>query len=119
LALVKGYGLFIPLYDNDGRPVEPPTFQALQQQLLGQFGGLIFFPQPNEGFWTVAGVTYRDVIVIYRVLTSNAPEARRFFCALKEQLKETLQQGGILRDVAALLRDQDTIFLVLTNSAMP
>jgi len=50
---VKEYDLFIPLYVNDGRPVEPQQFQALQQQLLDQFGGLTFFPQPNEGFWTV------------------------------------------------------------------
>jgi hypothetical protein len=41
---VKEYDLFIPLYDNDGRPVDPQQFQALQQQLLDQFGGLTFFP---------------------------------------------------------------------------
>jgi len=54
---VKEYDLFIPLYYNDGRPIEPQKFQDLQQQLLDQFGGLTFFPQPNEGFWTMAGVT--------------------------------------------------------------
>ena len=70
--------------------------QALQQQLLGQFGGLTFFPQPNDGFWTVAGVTYRDAIVIYRVLMSDAQEARQFLSALKERLKEELQQEDIL-----------------------
>jgi hypothetical protein len=91
LALVKEYNLFVPLYDNDGRPVEARQFQALQQQLLDQFGSLTFFPQPNEGFWTVAGVTYRDAIVIYRVLTSDAPEARRFLSVLKERLKTELE----------------------------
>jgi hypothetical protein len=101
------------------KEVELQRFQTLQQQLLDQFGGLTFFPQPNEGFWTVAGITYRDAIVIYRVIASNAPEVRRFCCALKEQLKEALQQEGILRDVAAILRDQATIFLVLTDSGMP
>jgi hypothetical protein len=101
---VKEYDLFVPLYDNDGRPVEPQQFQALQQ-LLDQFGGLTFFPQSNEGFWTVAGVTYRDAIVIYRVLTSDAQEARQFLSALKERLKEQLQQEEILiveRDVEML-----------------
>jgi hypothetical protein len=105
LALGKEYDLFVPLYYNDGRPVEPQQFQALQQQLLDQFGGLTFFPQPNEGFWAVAGVTYRDAIVIYRVLTSDAQEARRFLSALKERLKEELQQEEILiveRDVETL-----------------
>jgi hypothetical protein len=93
---VKEYDLFIPLYYNDGRQVEPQKFQALQQQLFDRFGGLTFFPQPNEGFWTVAGITYRDAIVIYRVITSEAQEARRSLSTLKEQLKEALQQEEIL-----------------------
>jgi hypothetical protein len=76
--------------------VEPQKFQALQQQLLDQFGGLTFFPQPNAGFWTMAGITYRDEIVIYRVITSDEQEARRFLSALKERLKEAFQQEDIL-----------------------
>jgi hypothetical protein len=51
----------------------------------------------------VAGGTYRDAIVIYRVLMSDAQEARQFLSALKEPLKEQLQQEEILiveRDVA-------------------
>ena len=53
----------------------------------------------------VAGITYRDAIVIYRVITSEAQEARRFSSTLKEQLKEALQQEEILiveRDVETL-----------------
>lgn len=102
---MKEYDLFVPLYYNDGRPVEPQKFQTLQQLLLDQFGGLTFFPQPNEGLWTVAGITYRDAIVIYRVMTSDALPARRFLVALKERLKEALQQEEILiveRDVETL-----------------
>ena len=95
-ALVKEYDLFIPLYYNDGRPIEPQKFQDLQQQLLDQFGGLTFFPQPNEGFWTMAGVTYRDAIVIYRVITSDEQAARQLLSDLKERLKEELRQENIL-----------------------
>jgi hypothetical protein len=93
---VKGYDLFVPLYYNDGRSVEPQKFQVLQQRLLDQFGGLTFFPQPNAGFWTMAGITYRDEIVIYRIITSDEQEARRFLSALKERLKEEFQQEDIL-----------------------
>jgi len=96
LAVVKEYDLFIPLHYNDGRPIEPQQDQDMQQQLLDQFGGLTFFPQPNEGFWTMAGVTYRDEIVIYRVITSDEREARRFLSDLKEWLKEKLRQEEIL-----------------------
>ena len=53
----------------------------------------------------MAGITYRDEIVIYRVITSNEQEARRFFFELKERLKDALQQEDILivtRDVETL-----------------
>ena len=93
---MKEYDLFVPLYYNDGRSVEPQKFQVLQQQLLDRFGGFTFFPQPNAGFWTMAGITYRDEIVIYRVITSDEQEARRFLSALKERLKEEFQQEDIL-----------------------
>jgi hypothetical protein len=79
----------------------------LQQQLLDQFGGLTFFPQPNEGVWTVAGLTYRDAMVIYRMLTSDEQGARQFLSALKAQLKEEPQQEDSLiieRDVETLER---------------
>jgi hypothetical protein len=54
---VKEYDLFVPLYYNDGRPIEAEKFQQLHEALLGHFGGLTFFPQPNKGFWRMGGVT--------------------------------------------------------------
>jgi hypothetical protein len=93
---VKEYDLFLPLRYNDGSPVEPRRFQAVQRLLLEQFGGLTFFPQPNEGLWKIGTVTYRDEIVIYRVLSSNAPRARRFMRRLKEKLKRDFKQEEIL-----------------------
>lgn len=53
----------------------------------------------------MAGITYRDAIVIYRVITSDAQEARKFLSALKAWLKEAFQQEEILiveRDVETL-----------------
>lgn len=102
---MKEYDLFVPLYYNDGSPIEPARFQRIQRELLARFEGLTFFPQPNEGFWTMGGVTYRDEIVIYRVLTDKVRSARRFFRQFKEQLKRELRQEDVLiveRDVARL-----------------
>ena len=82
-APVKEYDIFVPLYFNDGSPVEAAAFQALQETLLGQFGGLTFFPQPNKGFWRMGEITYRDEIVIYRVIGPDAEESRRFLVAAK------------------------------------
>jgi len=102
---VKEYDLFVPLYYNDGSPVEAEKLFELKRRLLNQFDGLTFFPQANEGFWRAAGVTYRDEIVVFRILTADAPEARRFLSQLKQDLKKELNQEEVLiveRDVETL-----------------
>jgi hypothetical protein len=102
---VKEYDLFVPLYYNDGTPVEKRKLRQPQLRLLSKFGGLTFFPQPSQGFWTSEDVTYRDEIVIYRVLASQTRTARRFFRQLKEELKRELEQEETLiieRDVETL-----------------
>lgn len=102
---MKEYDIFVPLYFNDGSPVEAEKFQELQETLLGQFGGLTFFPQPNKGFWRMAEVTYRDEIVIYRVIGPDAKESREFLGKLKQRLKAEFEQEEILiveRDVRTL-----------------
>lgn len=93
---MKEYDLLVPLTHNDGRPIEAKVFVHLRERLLEEFGGLTFFPQSNEGYWTFGGVTYRDDIVIYRVITNKVRAARRFFSRLKIELKRELEQEEIL-----------------------
>lgn len=102
---MKEYDIFVPLHYNDGTPVEAVKFQRLQAELLERFEGLTFFPQPNAGFWRMGEVTYRDEIVIYRVLSRRTIAARRFLAQLKQRLKRELHQEEILiveRDVETL-----------------
>ena len=102
---MKEYDVFVPLYYNDGSPIESEKIFELKKRLLDQFDGLTFFPQPNEGFWRAAGVTYRDEIVVFRVLATDPAEARRFLAELKEELKRELKQEEVLiveRDVETL-----------------
>ncbi len=93
---MKEYDLFIPLYYNDGTPIEPARFQHLQSRLSEQFEGLTYFPQPNQGFWKFGNVTYRDEIVIYRVISEDPAGARGFLTNLKASLKRDFQQEEIL-----------------------
>jgi hypothetical protein len=93
---VKEYDIFIPLYYNDGSPIEVRKLQRLQARLLERFEGLTFFPQPNEGYWKLADVTYRDEIVVYRVLTNKTRSSRAFLSKLKADLKRELRQEEIL-----------------------
>lgn len=93
---MKEYDLYVPLNYNDGTPIEPRKLSRLRDALLEQFGGLTYFPQRNQGFWSCCGVSYRDEIVIYRVLTERVATARRFFRQLKNELKHDLDQVDIL-----------------------
>ena len=102
---MKEYDILVPLFYNDGTPVEETKLQDLQRRLIEQFEGLTFFPQPNQGFWKSAGVLYRDEIVVYRVISGNARTARRFLKMFKAELLRALEQEEILileRDVRTL-----------------
>jgi hypothetical protein len=102
---VKEFDIFIPLKHNDGTPIESRRFRDLKIRLLEYFNGLTFFPQANEGTWRMGDVTYEDEVVIYRVVASNARDARRFLRQLKEELKIALNQEEIFiveRDVDLL-----------------
>jgi hypothetical protein len=102
---VKEDDLYVPLTYNDGSPIEAKTIKRIGEGLLEQFGGVTFFPQPNEGLWRMGPVTFRDQIVIFRVLSANVRIARRFFKTLKQELKTELEQEEILvveREVEAL-----------------
>jgi hypothetical protein len=50
---VKEYDIYVPLTYNDGQPIERRKLVRLRERLLAQFGGLTFFPQHNDGFWTL------------------------------------------------------------------
>jgi hypothetical protein len=79
---VKEYDLFIPLFYNNGSPIEPDKFQDLQRRLLERFEGLTYFPQANHGFWKFGDITYRDEIVIYRIISQDAPASRQYLSDL-------------------------------------
>ena len=101
----KEYDLFVPLYYNDGSRIEPEQFEQIQRILLSQFEGLTFFPQPNQGFWKMGDVVYRDEIVIYRIVAQNTRAARKFLRRLKKKLERDLKQEKVLiieRDIETL-----------------
>jgi len=93
---VKEYDIFVPLYYNNGAPIESLKFQDLQEYLLRHFDGLTYFPQPNKGIWRMGNVMFHDDIVIYRVLTGSGKKAKRILLRLKERLRRSLQQEEIL-----------------------
>jgi hypothetical protein len=92
---VKEYELYVPLDYNDGSPIEKQKHERIAERILRQFGHMTYFDQPSQGQWTLGGVTYKDRIVIFRVVSDKVREARRFFRQLKEDLKKELRQEEI------------------------
>jgi hypothetical protein len=93
---VREYDIFVPLFYNNGIPVDARKFQSLQNWILKRFDGITAFPQPNKGTWKMGHVTYHDEIVIYRVFASRSKRVRSFFVKLKEKLKVAFRQEEIL-----------------------
>jgi hypothetical protein len=93
---VKEYDIFVRLFYNNGSPIDPSKYQELQGALLERFEGLTYFPQANQGFWKFGSITYRDEIVIYRVISQDSAGSREYLGKLKEHLKQEFQQLDIL-----------------------
>jgi hypothetical protein len=102
---MKEYDIYVPLSNNDGTPIDPQKLKGLKKRLVDHFGGLTHFQQENEGLWKMGAFTFRDKIVILRVLASDPLEAQTFFAELKREM----QQKWAQEDVLIVVRDVTTI----------
>ena len=99
------YELYLPLYYNDGRPIDPDKLKHLKRRLVDEFGGLTHFRQENEGLWKIGEHTFRDRIEIVRVLASDEDSAQKYFLQLKSDLVRDWNQQDFLivtRQVSAV-----------------
>jgi hypothetical protein len=102
---MKEYDIYVPLHNNDGTAIDPEKLTALKRRLVDHFGGLTHFPQENEGLWKVGNFTFRDRIVIVRVLSGDVLKSQMFFAQLKKELKQNWGQ----EDVLIVVRDVKTV----------
>jgi hypothetical protein len=93
---MREYELYIPLNDNEGRPIDADKLKRLKRRLVLEFGGLTYFPQENEGVWKVGAFTFRDKVVILRVLSNDVEKAKAFFAALKADIRREWEQADVL-----------------------
>jgi hypothetical protein len=91
---MKRFELLLPLTYNDGADVEGEKFDQTSNELCDRFGGTTQDTVRVAGIWKYAGVRYRDELVRIRIETVD-PDAREFFLAYKEVLKERFQQIDI------------------------
>jgi hypothetical protein len=93
---VKEYDVYLPLSYNDGTPVPAEKIRQIKKLLLDRFGGLTHFPQENEGLWKLGQVTFRDKIIVLRVLSDDEDGASKFFSSFRQQTQRELAQAELL-----------------------
>ena len=94
---MKEYDLYVPLHSNKGVPIPKVKLTNLKKRLIERFGGLTQFPQAHDGFWKIGAVTFRDRIIILRVLSTKDTNASdRFWSQVKRTLKKHWKQQDVL-----------------------
>lgn len=100
--------IYLPLDDNDGRPIAEARFVGLQQELLARFGGVTSTQRrfPLQGLWQSETRVYQDRVVVFTVMDFQATtllESLRYLERLKSRLKKKFHQLEILITVQELL----------------
>ncbi|MBI1915654.1 MAG: hypothetical protein HYS12_13120 [Planctomycetes bacterium] len=94
----RRYDLYLPLTDNDGRPIAEDVFKSVQRRLLTRFGGLTAQQRafPLEGIWQGSTRLYLDLVIIMTVLDFRRQGSTRFIAQLKQALLREFEQLEIL-----------------------
>jgi hypothetical protein len=89
------FEILLPLFYNDGRPVEPAKFLATDDELVKEFGATSTDRVVVRGQWMYQSTVYSDQLIRVRVDVEDAPgnwDAMRRF---KEVLKQRFDQMDI------------------------
>ncbi len=95
------FEVLLPLFYNDGSPVEGEKVDAALAEVLGRFTAYRYQPTaPFHGEWTdlqtaPQPTVYRDQLILLIVDTERTDECVEWFHAYKSRLAETFQQVEI------------------------
>jgi len=89
------FELLLPLYYNDGRPVEKEKFLQTDEELVAQFGATSTDSVIVSGRWMYQSTLYEDKLIRVRVDAEDLPENGEFFRSYKKTLKQRFEQEDI------------------------
>jgi len=89
------FEILLPLYYNDGRPVEPEQFLATDDELVGLFSATSTDTVTVRGHWKYQSTVFSDQLVRVRVDVEDAPENWESMRRVKESLKARFAQLDI------------------------
>ena len=85
----------ISLSYNDGTPVETKKINALKKHCRAPRRPDLLSPR-TEGLWKIGKATFRDEMVVCRILSEEVRESREYFLQLKEEIQRDFQQAEVL-----------------------
>lgn len=95
------YDLYFPVVGKNSTR----ELARLKEVLTDAFGGLTDFRHRSEGTWKMGGVTFRDEVILLRVLGDDRDRARKILQREAREIIAALEQEEILiveREVVAL-----------------
>jgi len=87
--------ILLPLYYNDGRPIEPGKFVETDDELVQKFGATSTDAIVVRGRWLYQGTIYHDQLVRVRLDVEDSEENWQAVRAQKEILKSRFEQLDI------------------------
>ena len=88
--------LFLPTFDNAGKPVPKAEFDRVRHELTTRFGGVTaFLRSPAIGLWADdSGEVRRDDLAIFEVMADSLD--RDWWRGYREQLERRFRQEEIV-----------------------
>jgi hypothetical protein len=94
----RRYDFYLPLTDNNGRPIADAAFDAVERRLVARFGGLTSQQRdfPLRGIWQGETRLYLDQVIIMTVLDFRHQGSTQFIARLKQDILRDFEQLEIL-----------------------
>lgn len=89
------FEILLPLFYNDGRPIEPEKFLATDDEVVQLFGASSTDHVTVHGKWKYLSTTYSDQLIRIRIDVDDTPENLKTMRDLKETLKTRFEQLDI------------------------
>jgi hypothetical protein len=89
------FEILLPLFYNDGRPVEPEKFIQTDDELVHRFGAVSTDSVTVRGLWMYQSTLYHDQLLRARVDVEDLAENWQALRELKETWKVRFEQLDI------------------------
>jgi hypothetical protein len=89
------FEILLPLFYNDGRPIEDEKFVETDDELVQAFGATSTDSVIVRGHWVYQSTRYEDRLVRIRVDVADTPENWQLMRGAKDSLKQRFAQLDI------------------------